>query len=110
MSSIENRPRNYLCLALAMLVVICTATASLGFSPRAHAQHGVIAEHQDQAVSTVVVAAVVAGFGAYGWVANKFYDLGKSVGRSQALKAADSKRGDIRTGMYIDPRYEILLD
>jgi hypothetical protein len=110
MSSTEARRSDYGCIALAMLIVIFTASASLGFSTRAHAQLGAVQERQDEVVTTIAVAAVVAGFGAYGWVANKFYDLGKSVGRSQALAESDSKKGGVGSGLYLDQRYEILLD
>ena len=40
-----------------------------------------------------LVPFVVAAFGGYGWVANKFYDLGKEVGERKALEEAESKGG-----------------
>jgi hypothetical protein len=89
------------------LIVIFTAITSLGFSTRAQAPLGTVHEHPSGVATTVAVAAVVAGFAAYGWVADKFYDLGKEIGRSEALEEAD---GGLGSRQYLDHRYEILLD
>jgi hypothetical protein len=109
MFSIEVR-NNSICVGLATLLVVFTAITSLGFSTRAQAQLGTVHERPKDISPSVEAAVVVAAFGAYGWVANKTYDLGKEVGRATALEGADSKRGGMGSRLVLDHRHELLLD
>lgn len=109
MSSTKTQ-NDFIGVALVMLIVIFTAFTSLGVSTRAQAQLGTVRELPRELAPSVQIAVVVAAFGAYGWAANKFYDLGKEIGRAEALEEADSKAGGEASRLYLDHRYEILLD
>ena len=79
MSSTDRKTRNKMLMTALVFGIACAS--SLSFSSSAKAQTDTIRVQQVEAASTVEVAVVVAVLGAYGWVADKTYDLGKEVGK-----------------------------
>jgi hypothetical protein len=70
--------------ALATLVACVTCAMSLTFSPSVEAHQATIEDEPVVTEGNVEAAVVVAAAAAYGWLANKTYDLGKEVGKSLA--------------------------
>ncbi|MCA9682282.1 MAG: hypothetical protein KC431_23755 [Myxococcales bacterium] len=79
MSSTDRSYRSKMLMVALVFGVACAS--SLSFSSSAKAQTDTIRAQQVPAASTVEVALVGAAIAAYGWVADKTYDLGKEVGK-----------------------------
>jgi hypothetical protein len=109
MSSTElgptGRRRVGLSTTLSLVVMVFAGVGSVSFSSRAQTQPETARESRTLASPTVEVALLVAAFGAYGWAANKLYDLGKEVGRARANRCG-GRLGPIQLGH----RPERLLD
>lgn len=80
MSSTEQTKSTRVKLGLAALLVAATCASSLSFSSQAKAQDQVLNAEQTAVASTVEVALVGAALAAYGWAADKTYELGRQVG------------------------------
>jgi hypothetical protein len=92
-------------VSLVALVIVFTAISSISFSPRAHAQRETVEETPAVVSPSLEVAVVAGAFAAYGWAANKFYDLGKEVGRAHAQSGGLGKNL-----VHLDQRHDSLLD
>lgn len=80
MSSTEKK-NHRLNIALACVIMGATCVSSLTYTSEAKAQEEVVEVEVMAADPTVVVALVAGGLAAYGWLADKVYDLGKEVGK-----------------------------
>lgn len=81
MSSTDNKKSKRLNIALAGVIMGATCVSSLAYTSEAQAQAQVAQTEAMAADPTVAVAVVTAAFVAYGWLADKVYDLGKEVGK-----------------------------
>lgn len=90
MSSIDHS--SFARFALVALLMLATAAASAGFTPRGEGQRAMIDEETSTMSPSLEVAAFAGALAAYGWVAGKTYDLGKEVGRGWAQGTDQPKR------------------
>ncbi|NVB39115.1 hypothetical protein G6O69_14825 [Pseudenhygromyxa sp. WMMC2535] len=81
MSSTELSKGKFRRLLVAGLVFGVACASSLSFSSSAQAQIETIESEPVAAATTVEVAVVTGALVAYGWLADKTYDLGKEVGK-----------------------------
>jgi hypothetical protein len=81
MSSTDTKTSKRLNVALAGVIMGATCVSSLAYTAEAQAQSQVVESEAMVADPTLTVAVVTAGFVAYGWLADKVYDLGKEVGK-----------------------------
>jgi hypothetical protein len=95
---------------VSMLVVAFAFTSSLAFSATPRAQPEVVADGPAWTSPTVEAAVVCAAAAAYGWIAVKFYDIGREVGRSFACQPRPIDRPDRHPRFHGPALPEYLLD
>lgn len=105
MSSIERRVDLWRIGGVALLI-LTTAGASATYTPSSEAQPAELVEDAAVVTPDASVALIAASLAAYGWIVTKSYDLGKELGRREALRSIRPKGSVVLDNV----EYERLLD